>query len=242
MKSSIRLSGWAAAIVAALLSLVFTTPLPVAAATHTTGCGNNLSCVQTVGKQLIDVRVTALNTLIAKVQANTYLTDPQKNTIQTDAKANIPLLQALETQLMSETTVASARTDVHNIYTNFRIYAIVLPRDYHEIWLDHLSNLHDQFVSGEPTINQVIQTAAAKGINVTQEQAQYSDLIAKVTDAGTQVTNAQNLIATLVPANYPGTNQTLATMRGDMKQANGDLVAAAKDLHQIREELETAGA
>jgi hypothetical protein len=242
MKMTTRLTLWSAIIVATVLPALCMAMTPVDAATMTGSCGKNLSCVQTFGKTEIDKRVAALNVLVGKVQANAYLTDQQKDTIQTDAKSNIPPLQALETKLMGETNIADARTDVRNIYVDFRIYAIVLPRDYHEIWLDHESNLHDQFVAGEPTINQAIQAASAKGINVAQEQSQYNDLVAKVTDAGAQITSAQNLIASLVPANFPGTTQTLATMRGDMKQAHGDLVAAAADLNSITQELKAAGA
>jgi len=242
MKFSSRLSLWGIAIATSLLPIIIATPSSVAAATMTGTCGSNLICVQTFGKQQIDVRVASLNTLIATVQTHAYLTDAQKNVIQNDLKSSIPGLQALEKQLMGETVIANARDDVHAIYANFRIYAIVLPRDSHEVWLDHLSNLHDNLVAGEPTINQAIQAASNKGINVTQEQAQDADLVAKVSDAGTQITSAQNLVASLIPANYPATNQTLTTMRAEMKVADTDLGSAAKDLHQITQELEAAGA
>jgi uncharacterized phage infection (PIP) family protein YhgE len=241
MKRMIRLGLCGAAIAAATLFALFLSFRPAQAASEGT-CGNNLQCVIAFGNARIQERVTALNTLIARVQANQYLTDSQRDAIQTDARTNINGLQTLKTKLDGETNIANARTDVHNIYAQFRIFAVVLPRDYHEVWLDHMTNLHDQFVSGEPTINQAIQAAANKGINVTQEQQQYNDLVAKVGDAGTQLTSAQGLIPSLIPANFPGTNQTLATLRGDLKQAHTDLAAAAKDLNDITQELKAAGA
>ncbi len=233
-------------LMGATLALTLITSLSAAVApasaqtAATSGCGQNLQCVIAFGDARIQERLAALNVLIGRVNEHAYLTSSQKAAIVSDATTNINGLNALKTQLDHETTVAAARTDVKNIYVNFRIFAVVLPRDYAEIWLDHQSNLHDTFVSLEPKVLSAINLAAGKGVNVTQEQAQYQDLVNKVNDDATQVANGQALIPLLIPANYPGTQQTFVTLRTDLKAGHADLLGAWTDLRDIVKELKAA--
>lgn len=200
-------------------------------------CGKDPKCVIAWGDARIADRIAKLTTLNDRVNANTHLTADQKSALTGDAQTNITNLQTLKTKLDAETDVTAARADVKSIFTQFRIYAVVLPRDDREAVLDHLTNLQAKFVANEPKIQQAIQAAANKGVNVSQEQEQYTDLVAKVNAAATQDSAAQALVASLTPANYPGTAATLAQMKGNLKAAHDDLVAAHTDLKQIISEL-----
>ncbi len=211
------------------------------AATPTPKCGQNLTCIQNIGYAEIDRRVAALDVLIARVATHTHLTQTQQSAITQDARANISGLTDLRNTLKSETTVSAARADVQSIFKNFRIFAVVLPRDYGEIYLDHMTNVHDAFTAKEPTIQSILQEAQNEGINVTQEQAHLTDLETQVTNAGTQLSSAQGLIPSLIPANYPGTTQSIAEYHTDLKAAHGDLKAAWIDLKDIIAELKVAG-
>jgi hypothetical protein len=209
--------------------------------TPTTKCGSNLACVQNVGYGEIARRIAALNVLIARVSAHTHLTSAQQSAITEDAQTNISGLNTLNSKLKGETDVTAARTDVQDIFTNFRIFAVVLPRDYGEIYLDHMQNVHDAVTAKEPEIQSVLQQAQSQGIDITKEQGQLTDLETQVTNAGTQLSNAQGLIPSLTPANYPGTDQTIAQYHTDLKTAHTDLKAAAVDLTSIIAELKAAG-
>ncbi len=239
----------AVAIIPALaLSLLLAHPAsaqgaqPQATGTPRTNCGKDLKCVQLAGDALIAKRVLALQAFIGRINAHARLTADQKTLLINDAQTNITNLQNWRHQLDGETTVDAARSDVHGIFTQFRIYAVVLPRDEGHAYLDVLTTVQAKFVSNEDKINQAIQAAAAKGINVTQEQAQFSDLQAKVTDASTQLNSALALIPSLTPANYPGTTATLGQYHTDLKAARVDLTSAAQDLKSIITELKAAGA
>lgn len=237
MKLFSRLSLLGASITAILSLGIAVYPATAMAATSQGTCGNNLQCVQAVGNADIDKRIVSLNTLIEKAQDNKHLLAGQITPIVNDANANIHGLRTLRSTLDGETVIANARQDVKNIFVQYRIYAVVLPRDYHEIYADHMTNIHDTFVANEGLIETIIQNKANKGINVTQAQQQYQDLVAKVNDAGTQLNSTQTLFSQLVPANYPGTNQTLVTIRANLKQARTDLQGAYQDLKSIRQEL-----
>ena len=203
---------------------------PVAAAA---GKCTTVSCVQMFGDQQISARLEALSKLNGDAQNHKGITDQQRGVIENDVSTNQNGLNALKTQLDGETDIKAALTDVKNIYVQFRIYAVVLPRDYGEIELFFEQNIATRLTDANGAITDLINQAKAKGDDVTQLLALQADYNAKLADATTNLNNAQGLIPSLTPANYPGTDATLKTYRTDLKNAHTDIVAAAKDLHQM---------
>jgi hypothetical protein len=206
----------------------------IAAAAPAAGCGSDLACIKTAGDKLISDRLEALSKLNDTAANNKGITDPQKSVIEQDVTTNKNGLTALQKQLDAETTVTAARADVKNIFVQFRIYAVVLPRDYGEIELFHEQNITTRMKNQDDTLADLIAKAKAKGDDVTQLNSLKSDYDAKLADATTNENNAQGLIPSLVPANYPGTDATLKTYRGDLKTARQDLQAAESDFDQMR--------
>lgn len=206
-------------------------PLASAASPCTT-----VTCVQQFGDKAINDRLGALEKLKVSAQTadkNKNITDAQRDSIVSDANVNENGLKSLKSKLDAETDMKSAVADVKNIFVQFRIYAVVLPRDYGEILLFHEQNVTGRMTDLEPTIADLIQKDKNAGHDVTKLLALQSDYISKLTDASKNETAAQGLIPSLIPANYPGTNGTLKTYRADLKTAHQDIIGAASDLHQI---------
>jgi hypothetical protein len=203
----------------------------IPAATTPTGshCGQSLQCVIDFGDARIADRITALQKLIDRVNNRIHLTSDQKNAIISSATNAITGLQGLKTTLDKETDITKARADVKSIYVTYRIFAVQLPLDYATMVADLLSYVQTTLSGKEPTILAAIQKAGSPG-NTMQL---YQDLVAKVSDAATQISAAQALFPNMVPANYPGTQQTLQQIRTDLKTAHSDLETARSDLKQI---------
>lgn len=211
-----------------------------------TSCAT-VQCVITFGDGEIARRLTSLNTFSGKVtsQLNAgHLTSAQAGTLQTDATDNENGLNALKTKLDAETSITAARQDVKNIYEQFRIYAVVLPRDYNTAWLDILQNIDGKLRAAQPKIEYAIDHAPAS------EQGQlntlYSDYKAQLQEAESQMDAAQGQIATLTPANYDNDRSVYTTawqdFRNDTKTAHADVHQAASDLHQIAQILKSGSA
>src|SRR6516164_9494061 len=117
-------------IMLGLLTLVL---LPTTALAATSNCAaKDVKCVITFGDQQIAARITALNKLSGVVTDDhnkKLIDDDHATSIQSDITTNINGLNALKTTLDAETSATNARQDVEKIYTQFRIYAVVLPRD-----------------------------------------------------------------------------------------------------------------
>lgn len=193
----------------------------------------SVACVQQFGDARIAERLDALDKLAGVAQNHKGLTDQQRQTILSDVQTNKDGLNALKAKLDAETDIKAAVADVKNIYVQFRIFAVVIPRDAGEIWLFHEQNVIARMVAGNDKITDAIQKDKDAGKDVTHLLALQADYNAKLADATAKTNDAQSLIPSLVPANYPGTDATLKTYRSDLKTAHDDIVDAAKDLHQI---------
>lgn len=227
----------ALAVLASAASLPATALAAPRAVSTTTSCATT-QCVITVGDGEITKRLTALNTLsgkIAKQLSAGHLTSGQASSLQGDATNNQNGLTALKTRLDAETNITAARQDVRSIYTRFRIYAVVLPRDYNTVWLDVLQNLDGRLRAAQPKIEYAIQHAPASERG--QLDTRFGDYKAQLAEGESQMDAAQGQIATLTPANFDNARPVFTTawqdFRSDMKTAHSDIHQAAADLHQI---------
>jgi hypothetical protein len=198
----------------------------------------DVKCVIAFGDQRIDERTAALTKLNDKASeqvAAGHITSSQASAIQADVTSNQSGLTALKSKLDAETDATVARQDVKNVYTQFRIFAVVLPRDYHEIVLDIMTNVQAKLVGLEPKLQQAIASAPA------DEQAQlnslYSDFTAKLGAASTQITNANGMVSSFTPSNFDSNPATYRTnwlnFRSAVLAGRADLRQAASDLHQM---------
>lgn len=208
-----------------------------------------VQCVITFGNGEIAKRIASLNTLSGKATAQlnaNHINSTQAGVITGDVSTNESGLQALQTKLDAETTLASARADVLSIYTQFRVYIVVLPRDYHEIWLDILTNVQVTMAGKATTIQNAINAASALKDNdndgdIATLDAAFSDYQAQLGAATGQINIANGLLPEFTPQNYDanpgGYKGDWTTFHGDIKAAHSDILAAAADLHKIAKVL-----
>lgn len=185
------------------------------------------------GDQEIERRLTSLSTLASKINAATKLTSSDKATLTSEVSDTTSGLTALKTQLDSETTVAAARTDAQNIYTEYRVYALVTPK------VNLIKVADDQQV-----VEQKLQTLAQKlQTRLTAEQSKGKDvtsLQSTLTDMNNQIAAAQGIssameskVIGLQPTDYNSDHSLLSGDSAQLKTAHSDNQTAFQDAKQI---------
>jgi len=227
--------------IVALAILVPSTAFAATNSTHT--CAQtDTQCFITAGDQLIVLRQAALTTLSGKVIAreNQHLiSSDQSNVLQSDISTNQSGLAALKSKLDAETDPKAARQDVVNIFFQFRIFAVVLPRDYRRLYLDIAVNVDIKLRSLGPKVQDAISKAPAG------EQAQlntlFSDYKNQLSTAESQFDVAQAAFPALTPANFNYNRSTYQTTLSNLDKAEHTIHTALKqagnDLHQIAQIL-----
>jgi len=224
----------------ATLALLLTAAIPAIAlaAPQDTKCGTDISCVKKFGDDAIAKRQTSLDAATTKINgfvSKNALTSTQAGPLLDQITTNKNGLASLKTKLDGETDITGARTDVKNIYLQFRIYAVFLPRTRHVVALDIMTNVDGKLTAAEPKIEDAISKAPAS------EQGQlntlYSDFKAQLKEAEAQIDAAQGQLPVLTPNTYNTDRATydkaFAALHADTKAAHDALKKARDDLHQI---------
>ncbi|HEY7780277.1 MAG TPA: hypothetical protein VIC85_08715 [Ktedonobacterales bacterium] len=227
-----------------VMAIALLAPGAALAAPRNTTC-STVACVIAFGDHAIQLRLNSLATLSTKItnqQNLNHITNAQAGVLQSDVSTNQSGLNALKTKLDAETVIANARQDVRDIYTQFRIYIVVLPRDFNEVWLNILQNVQAKILAAEPKVQSAINSAAGLSDkdndgDVAEMNAKFTDLQNQVTNAGNQLSAAASLEGSLTAANFDASPTAYKTnwdsFRDDIRVAHQDDQAAANDLHTI---------
>lgn len=207
-----------------------------AASNSGTKCAKgDTKCVITAGDTLIANRQTSLNTLNGKISSDLSahkITQDQASALQADVSTNESGLSSLKTKLDAETSTTAARTDVANIFLQFRIYVVVLPRDYRMIEMDVELNAKGVMQNVAPEIQAAINGAPAD--KQAQLKQLFSDYQTQVSNAESQIDTAQSDFPGMTPENY---NQNKTAYEANHTALDNALKAASKDLHQAAQDL-----
>ncbi len=232
------------AAVFAVLALGALIPATAFAASPTaTKCAaNDTQCFITLGDQLISARQASLNTLSGKVtdRLNQQLiSSDDANVLQADITTNEQGLTALQNKLNGETSASAAKQDVQNIFFQFRIYAVVLPRDYRRLYLDVARTVDAKLRGLAPQLQDAIKEAPTS--EQQQLQSLYNDYIAQLGTAEGQFDAAAADIVALTPENFNYNRSTyestLASLKTSMQTIHKALHQAASDVHQMAQIL-----
>ncbi len=222
----------------AVFALGIGLPATALAAPATDSAPCNLQCAIAFGNQRIDDRQGALTKLhdhITAQQSKGHITSDQSNSLTSDVSTNQSGLTSLKSKLDAETDVTAARQDIKNIYEQFRIFAVVLPRDYGELALDVMTNLNAKMAGDESKIQTAIDNAPDS--EKAQLNTLFSDYKAQLGTASNEISDAEAQVPQLTPDNF-NNNRTsylnaLTTYKNDRRSARAALKKAAQDLHQI---------
>jgi hypothetical protein len=234
------LKGRRIAFFGATLAVLLTAALPAVAlaAPQETRCGTDIACVKKFGDDAIAKRQTSLDAATTKINgfvSKGALTSTQAGPLLDQITTNKNGLASLKTKLDGETDITPARTDVKNIYLQFRIYAVFLPRTRHVVALDIMTNVDGKLTAAEPKIEDAIAKAPAD--KKEQLNTLYADFKAQLKEAEAQIDAAQGQLPVLTPNTYntdrAAYDKAFAALHADTKAAHDALVKARNDLHQI---------
>jgi hypothetical protein len=205
----------------------------------------DMKCVIQFGDQQISNRIAALNklsTAITNDHNKHTIDDAHADALQADVKKNVDGLNALKTTLDAETDAQAARQDVEKVYTQFRIYAVVLPRDYRRLHVAVEITVDNKLSALKTPTEKLINNApAGKKDELNKLFSDYKDRLA---DAESQIDLAQKTWPLLTPDSYNADRPTYATNLRNLttyvQAAHADLHKAAADLHKIAQLLKLA--
>jgi hypothetical protein len=220
-------------------SAATTTSTTVAAAATTTSTipanvdpAGRTGWVKANAARLIANRVASLNAAINVVQSLSFL-GPDGTTLVTNMQTDVSGLQALGTTIAGDPTVQQAIQDRKEIFTQFRVYLLVLPVARDVAAADRVNNLLLPAVQKAVTQLQGQETSSNQdvlGPLVTDMQTQ-----AQVASAATSGLPAQLLAYT--PSQWDANHQLLSSTRTDIRTADRALSTAGREFKRAERYL-----
>ncbi len=204
------------------------------------GAARNATTLDTLCTNAINQRLTSLNTIKTRVSNLVKLSDTQKQQFTSEITTDITALQALQTQCTTDFNAGNTtalKTDYHDIFTQYRIYAIFIPQVDLLAAADTMSVTATKLSDFATKLQSRIQSAGSPS-NLT---SLLSDMQAKISDANTQVNTINSSVTSLTPQSYNtdpgGSSATMKSARADLKTGRADLDTAWKDAKQILQGL-----
>jgi hypothetical protein len=214
-----------------------TTGTAGASAAQTTRLNNIISR----GNAEITRRINSLNEVSAKISNAPHLTSTNKSLLSNEVTTEIAGLTALKTKLDADTQVSTAVTDAQGIVTDYRVYALILPKIWLIRWADDQIATETKLTSLATKLQTRITAAQTAGKNVTSLTASLADMNKQISNAQTISTGIESSVINLQPTDY---NTNHAALDGDstqLKTAQTDIKTAVSDATSIVNGLKALG-
>lgn len=192
-----------------------------------------VSALKTKADNYINERVDALNSLLARIQEDKKLTDNEKSTLSSQIQSAITGLQQLKVKIDADTTVADIRTDGKLIFTQFRVYEVLMPQIRTLIVIDELQQSTTTMQSLTSKLQTLIGSLQSQGKDVSKEQRLVNDMNTQLTTINTKLTTDKNTVMELTPTST-NPHQSIANVRKDLGTVRNDFAKIRSDIGQLR--------
>jgi len=179
-----------------------------------------LSNIKTKGDAEINRRLAALGTLSTKISNATKLTSADKSTLLGEVTAEISGLTALKAKLDAETTVSAAAADVQNMVTEYRVYALIVPKIQFVRMADNQQVVQSKLTALATKLQTRITAAQTAGKDVALLQQQLTQLQSIVSAAGVVSSSVEAKVIVLQPSDYNSDHSTLSGYNEQLKSVH----------------------
>lgn len=194
---------------------------------------SRLTAIQTKGDQEIARRLTSLNKLTDKINSAGKLTATSKTSLVSEVNSTIDGLNTQKSTLDTATTLTDAKTAAQQILTDYRVYALVVPKVHLVKLSDDIQAVSAKLTTLSTRLQARIDAAKTAGKAVATLQTQLDDMKAKITDANTIASGIETGVIGLQPTDYNSNHQVLAGDMAKLKTARTDNIAAFTDAKNI---------
>jgi hypothetical protein len=181
-----------------------------------------LQLIITRGNEEITRRLTTLNTLSSRISATDKLSASDKSSLEAEVTTEIGGLTTLKTELDGSTTVTEAGTYAQDIISEYRVYALIVPKVFLIKTADDQQIVQAKLTSLAGDLQTRITADQTAGKNVTTLQADLTLLNTTLTSAESISSSVESSVLPLQPSDYDADQTILTQYYGQLKTAHGD--------------------
>lgn len=211
------------------------TPTPTATTQVSAGSSAAVTALKAKGMAEIDRRITRLTAAFDKLNTSAKLSAADKAALTTQITAELAGLAGLKTKLAADTTLAEARADVVSIVTEYRVYALILPKVRLATAIDRLTVVESQLTD----IAARFEAEFAAHTPTAAQTAALAELKTKTTAAKAKIEGVSAKLIALTPTDYNADHAILNGYRATLAAALADMKAARAAANTLVKTLPT---
>jgi hypothetical protein len=200
--------------------------------TTTTTLPTTLAGIKSLASSEITHRVDSLNTAVKRVKTVKGL-GSGRTALETYLGQDVTPLQQLDTKIQSDSSLQQATADFGTIFTNFRVYRLVLPAA-------HVAAVASRVTNGAVPALQAVANKAQQH-STTANQATVTGLVANLNSEITTAANATKGLASTVlgytAAQFNADTGVLSGPQASISQAAAAVKQGRSDVRQLRQTL-----
>lgn len=216
------------------------TPIRAAAETNTAE-SKRLTAIKTKGDAELGRRVDTLAKLLITINSATRLSSSSKQALSEQVSNENVALVALRVKLAAETTVADAANDVKTLVTEYRVYALIVPKVQLIRAADDEQVAEAKLLALQAKLTTRINNARTAGKDVAALQAKLDDMTANLAQAQSISSEVETSVLPLQPTDYNNDHTILSGQRDKLKTAKTAAQAAFTDAKAIVAGLKKLG-
>ena len=197
--------------------------------------GTALTVVKSLAAARITGRIATLQALQLAVSDSAKLTSSDKSALSTLLSSDLSGLQALNTKISGETTVAAVRADEVVMVDDYRVYLLVAPKTHLSIVFDDEADVITKLQSVYSALSADLGKA---GGGTSTEQSELADMQSQINAAQTALNGEESTLLAIQPGADASTiTGQLQPLRASAKSVRKDLGQAVTDARAVRAAL-----
>jgi hypothetical protein len=213
---------WVAAL-AATVGLVVMAAAPASALPNATID----PAARTAALSAITSRLADLNARVTLVNQSPAMSATDRSTLLSELNSTISGLTALDTTITNETSVTAFRTESADIFSVYRVYALVLPQVHLVRASDEMSSV---IVPGLQKVEAALQSRIT-GANTSATAADMSDLAKQITAIQNDTNGVPATLLALTPSQW---NADHTVLKAPRRQLGAAWTAAGQALSDVK--------
>lgn len=189
--------------------------------------GAGLEEIQRAADRATDNRIRALEEALDRVEGNERLTDAHSSAITATLQADLDAMHELQAEIAAEDSVADARDAYRSIFTEYRVYAVVIPQSMYAAAADGLTD------SALPRLQEAHDDLAEAADGDAEVDAALAEMQASIDEASGLLDGLADEALAVTPADFNADHDVLH----DIRERLHDAIDAARDARQDAREI-----
>lgn len=199
---------------------------------------SSLSAIQAQAAKQIQSRLDTLNNAVAKVSGNRWLTSLDRATILSLLQSDISGLTAVGGQIQSATSASQAQSEYKDIFLDYRVYALVVPKARMAAASDEITG------SALPRLNDANArlTALLQGRDASKDtptvKADMTQLASNIQTVTNSTSGLSAQILSFTPTQFNANHDVLSSTRQTLETARSEVLSARAEALQVMAALQ----